>query len=194
MVKSLDLPAARDIASVFLDRDGVINRKMPEGQFVKSWRNFEMLPGVAESIGRLNHAGMRVFVVSNQRGIALGHYTAKDVDVIHQSLQKTLIAGGAYIDGFYFCPHDRGQCRCRKPLTGLFDRARTDFPTIEATTSVMIGDSLSDVQFGQRAGMYTIFILGAAETRKPGSEKAQQGADASCTSLREAVDLILSCA
>jgi D-glycero-D-manno-heptose 1,7-bisphosphate phosphatase len=176
---------------VFLDRDGVINRKMPEGQYVRSWLDFEILPGVAAAIGKLNRAGMKVLVVSNQRGVALGRYTARDVNAIHEGLQRVLEAEGAHVDRFYFCPHDRGECACRKPLIGLFEQARAEFPEIEAETSVMIGDSLSDVEFGRRAGMYTFFIAGAADTRRAGGDEAADLTDSSCGSLGEAVDLIL---
>lgn len=176
---------------MFLDRDGVINRKMPEGQYVRSWLDFEMLPGVAEAIGKLNRAGMKVLVVSNQRGVALGRYTAGDVDAIHENLQRVLGAEGAHVDRFYFCPHDREACACRKPLIGLFEQARAEFPEIEAETSVMIGDSLSDIEFGRRAGMYTFFIAGAADTRRAGGDEAAELADSKCASLGEAVDMIL---
>ena len=189
--RSSESRAGLVVATVFLDRDGVINRKMPEGQYVRSWLDFEMLPGVAEAIGKLNRAGMKVLVVSNQRGVALGRYTAGDVDAIHESLQKVLGAEGAHVDRFYFCPHDREACACRKPLIGLFEQARAEFPEIEAETSVMIGDSLSDIEFGRRAGMHTFFIVGAAETRRAGGDEAAGLADSSCASLAEAVDLIL---
>jgi D-glycero-D-manno-heptose 1,7-bisphosphate phosphatase len=187
----LDYQVGSSVSTVFLDRDGVINRKMPEGQYVRSWIDFEMLPGVADAIGKLNQAGISVFVVSNQRGVALGYYTAEDVEAVHEALQKALNANGAHVERFYFCPHDRGECTCRKPLTGLFERARAEFPKIESKTSVMIGDSLSDVEFGRRAGMYTVFIVGIPETRRAGAEEAARLADTSCTSLQEAVDFIL---
>ena len=80
----------RDLATVFLDRDGVLNQKMPEGQYVTPSDDFHILPGVPEAIARLNQAGLRVLVVSNQRGIALGLYTAADVDAIHAAFQQQL--------------------------------------------------------------------------------------------------------
>ena len=182
---------ASGIVTVFLDRDGVINRKMPEGEYVRSWSDFHILPGVPAAIARLNRAGLRVLVVSNQRGVALGHYTIDDVERLHQSLQKLLEAHGAHIDAFYVCPHDRGQCSCRKPLTGLYERARADFPAIDPRTSVMIGDSLSDLQFGIRAGMSTIFIAGPAETQKEGAPEAGRLAGLTCGSFPDAVNALL---
>jgi D-glycero-D-manno-heptose 1,7-bisphosphate phosphatase len=184
-------PAGKPIETVFLDRDGVINEKMPEGRYVTNWSEFRLLPGVAEAIGRLNRAGVRVIVVSNQRGIALGFYTAADVEAIHAELQKRLEAAGARVDAFFFCPHDKMQCECRKPLPGMFEAARAQFPEIEAATSLMIGDSFSDIEFGRRLGMRTIFVLGDATHRKPGWEKGAVAADDSAADLPEAVGMAL---
>lgn len=164
---------------------------MPEGQYVRSWQEFQLFPGVPDAIAALNRAGIKVIVVSNQRGIALGRYTTADVDAIHNGLQKLLAASGAHVDGFYICPHDIGQCDCRKPLTGLFERARAEFPETDAQTSVMVGDSLSDIEFGRRAGMRTVFVKDLSEARLADSEQAERIADFSCDSLQSAVNLIL---
>lgn len=178
--------------NVFLDRDGVINKKTPEGTYITRIEDLEILPGVADAIRRLNQARIRVLVVSNQRGVALGLYTASKVQSMHENLQQTLALRGAHIDGFYFCPHDQGECRCRKPLPGLFERAQMEFPQIEAKQSAMIGDSVSDIEFGFHLGMYTVYIEGHPDTRRDGAEQARLLADTSCTSLAEAVDLICS--
>jgi D-glycero-D-manno-heptose 1,7-bisphosphate phosphatase len=180
------------LSTVFLDRDGVLNEKMPEGHYVTSWREFKVLPGAAEAVGRLNRAGLRVVVISNQRGIALGLYTASDVRTIHAEFQRLLNAYGAHIDAFYFCSHDKQHCNCRKPLPGLFEEAVAEFPTITAATSVMIGDSLSDIEFGRRLGMPSIFIEGDPTGRKSGSDTAQKLADMHFPSLAEAVDTLLA--
>jgi len=180
------------LRTLFLDRDGVLNEKMPEGRYVTSWEEFHLLPGVAEVIGRLNCAGLRVVVVSNQRGIALGLYASVDVEAIQSALQKFLKEHKAHVDGFYFCPHDKGQCNCRKPLSGLFEQAVAEFPEITAETSAMIGDSYSDIEFGRRLGMLTVFIEGDPERRKPGGEAASELADLRFSSLAEAVDGLLA--
>jgi histidinol-phosphate phosphatase family protein len=109
-----------------------------------------VLPGVPEALRRLNEAGVLAIVVSNQRGIARGLYTAAEVAAIHAKFQQLLERAGAHIDGFFICPHDKGECNCRKPLPGLFEQAVAQFPEITAETSAMIGDSLSDVEFGWR--------------------------------------------
>jgi D-glycero-D-manno-heptose 1,7-bisphosphate phosphatase len=174
--------------TIFLDRDGVINEKMPEGSYVTCWNEFRPLPGVVEAISQLNRAGVRVLVISNQRGIALGLYAASDVQAIHSAFQSLLETQGAHIDGFYFCPHDKAECDCRKPLPGLFEQAVADFPAISAATSVMIGDSLSDIEFGRRLGMLTVYIEGNPERMKTGADKARKLADLCFSSLADAVD------
>jgi len=181
----------RELTTVFLDRDGVINEKMPEGEYVRSWSDFRLLPGAAEAIAKLNAAGMRVIVVSNQRGVALGLYSAADVDAIHERLQRDLSERGAHVDGIFYCPHDKSDCNCRKPLPGLFEQAAAKMPEIRAKASAMVGDSISDIEFGRRLGMLTVFIEGDPERRKAGGERAGELADMRCGSLAEAVELLL---
>lgn len=152
----------------------------------------KVLDGAAEAIARLNRAGLRAIVVSNQRGIALGLYTADDVRAIQATIEYQIADHHAHLDGFYFCPHDKGECNCRKPLPGLFEQAVADFPEISAATSVMIGDSLSDIEFGRRLGMRTIFIQGDPARRRLDAERADELADERFNSLTEAVDFLLS--
>jgi D-glycero-D-manno-heptose 1,7-bisphosphate phosphatase len=182
----------RILHTVFLDRDGVINQKMAEGRYVTSAVEFNPLPGVREAIAKLNRAGMRVIVVSNQRGIALGLYTAADVLDIHASFQSELHGHDGHVDAFYFCPHDKADCDCRKPLPGLFHQAQAEFPEVAAETSAIIGDSWSDIEFGRRLGMLTVFIDGDPALQKPGAETARDSADLHFPSLLEAVDALLT--
>ena len=177
---------------MFLDRDGVLNEKLPEGKFVSTSADLRMLPGAGAAVARLNRSGMRVMVVSNQRGVALGLYTAADVEAVHASLAGELRGHGAHIDAFYFCPHDRAQCGCRKPLPGMFEQARADFPDLTAATSLMVGDSLSDIEFGRRLGMETVFIEGPPERQKPGAIEAAALADHRFASLDQAVAVLLA--
>ncbi len=139
-------------AAIFLDRDGVINEKMPEGEYVSSPEEFRLLPGAVEAIRRLNDAGYLVLVVTNQRGIARGELTEADLTAIHEKLTTALHAAGAHLDGIYVCPHEKGSCDCRKPKPGLLLQAKADFPQIDFSQSVMIGDSESDIQAGQAVG------------------------------------------
>jgi D-glycero-D-manno-heptose 1,7-bisphosphate phosphatase len=143
----------------FLDRDGTINEKAPEGDYIKSPDELRILPGAAAAIRRLNEAGISVIVVSNQRGIALGRMTEADLRAVHDRVAHDLdSSAGARLDAFFHCPHDVGECNCRKPDIGMFHRARERFPWIDFSRSVMIGDSPSDVEAGRRMGMGTIQI------------------------------------
>jgi D-glycero-D-manno-heptose 1,7-bisphosphate phosphatase len=180
----------QDLTTVFLDRDGVLNEKMPEGSYVTSSDDFHVLAGVPEAIAALNRAGLRVIVVSNQRGIALGLYAAGNVDAIHADFQRNLANHGAHIDAFFICPHDRGQCNCRKPLPGLFEQAAARFPAIKAASSVMIGDSLVDIEFAHRVGMIAI-LIDTAGPQRADDKSAQEKTDLHFRSLAEAVSALL---
>lgn len=179
------------IEYVFLDRDGVMNRKPPEGEYVAKWADFHPLPGSEAAVAALNASGRTVIIVSNQRGVALGLYSENDVRALHGALQQHLAAYSAHIDAFYFCPHDKNQCDCRKPRTGLFEQAFRDFPGASSTNSVMIGDSLSDIQAARNLSMPSIFVAGEPSRQKPGTEKASSLADCVAESLAEAVKLYL---
>jgi D-glycero-D-manno-heptose 1,7-bisphosphate phosphatase len=175
------------IQFVFLDRDGVLNRKLPEGHYVTRWSEFELLPGVVEALARLKANGRTLIVVSNQRGVALGLYTQEDVNAIHTQLNAHLAEHKAQIDGFYFCPHDKNQCECRKPKLGLFQQARRDFPAANASNSIVIGDSSSDIEAANALGWPSIFIHGEADRQKAGNHLAAAKATGQANSLLEAV-------
>lgn len=192
MIQSSAPALPRSPRTVFLDRDGILNEKAAEGEYVTRWEEFRILPGVPEAIRRLNRAGLLVLVVSNQRGIARGLYTANDVEAMHSRLQELLKNHGAHIDGFFICPHQEGQCNCRKPLPGMFEQASRQFPEVATDSSVMIGDSASDVEFGRRLGMATIFIEGDSARHEPETAAAGALADLQCKSLPEAVDFLLT--
>jgi D-glycero-D-manno-heptose 1,7-bisphosphate phosphatase len=152
---------------------------------------FHLLPGVEQAIATINRAGQPVIVVTNQRGIALGRMTHANVDKIHQRLRQHLAQYGAHLDAIYVCPHDIGQCHCRKPDSGLFEQAFSDFPGAKPENSVMIGDSLSDIEAGARVGMATIFVAGDPSTQKPGADRAATLATATAAGLLEWVERYL---
>ena len=144
---------------VFLDRDGTINRKAPDGDYIERSQELEVLPGAASAVARLNHAGVRVIVVSNQRGIALGRMTEADLEDVNAELTRQLEdAAGAWIDVFFHCTHDVGECDCRKPDIGLFRQALERFPWIDLGPSAVVGDAASDIEAGRRLGVRTIQI------------------------------------
>ena len=152
------------ITTVFLDRDGVINRKPEEGRYVTRWEEFEFLPGAIDALRYLGQAGIRVIVVTNQRGIASGHMTQAAVDEIHSRMVSEIRRAGGRLDVVLVCPHLEGTCDCRKPAIGLFRQAEAIFPEIDLATSIVVGDSSSDIEAGNRLGCRT-FLVGAPDRR-----------------------------
>ena len=142
---------------VFLDRDGVINQAPLPHQYVLQWEDFHLLPGVIEAIKRLNNSNYKVIVVSNQRCVALKQATYSQIEDIHKKVNQLLNNNGANIDLFLFCPHDYGQCNCRKPDIGLFLKAESYFD-VNKKESWMIGDSISDIAAGTTYGVNSLWI------------------------------------
>jgi D-glycero-D-manno-heptose 1,7-bisphosphate phosphatase len=144
--------------TAFLDRDGTINVKPPEGAYVARPEDLVLLPRAAEAIGRLNAAGWRAIVVTNQRGVSLGRISQEDLAVVHRRLEAELGTVGARLDGIYACPHEEGACDCRKPATGLFERARAEHPDIEFAQAVVIGDSWRDMEAAASLGSGRVLV------------------------------------
>jgi len=161
------------VSTVFVDRDGVLNRKPPPHRYLGSASSLVLLPGAAEAVAALNAAGIRVYVVSNQRGIALGRLTPAVLTEIHAALADKLSMAGAHLDGIYVCPHQNGTCDCRKPAPGLLLQARRDHPDIDFSRSVLVGDSATDIQAGQAVGCRTV-LIGRGQRRAAELERLAQ--------------------
>lgn len=149
--------------ALFLDRDGVLNLR-PPGDYVKSPDEFTPAPGAAEAVALLSARFARIVVVTNQAGIGKGLMTEADLEAVHAVLLDIVARAGGRIDAVYHCPHrpDEG-CDCRKPAVGMALQARRDFPEIDFGQSWMVGDSASDMAFGQALGMKTVLIAGKYE-------------------------------
>jgi histidinol-phosphate phosphatase family protein len=174
--------------AVFLDRDGVINRKPAETEYVTHyvtrWEDFQFLPGAAEAIASLNREGWRVIVISNQRCVAKGLLTIDELEGIHRKMNHELGRLGAKLDGIYYCPHDKDPpCACRKPSPGMLLTAVKEHQ-IDLRSSWMIGDSESDMLAGKRAGCRTIRIT-------PELPAENENADGFARSLLEATARVL---
>ena len=180
-----------DVRLVFLDRDGVVNRKLREDNYIVTWEQFEFMPNAPEAIAKLNRAGIKVVVVTNQRGVALGRLSQHDLISIHEQMERALQTYNAHLDGIFFCPHDGDFCECRKPKPGLLLQAFAHFRELQPSDGVLIGDSLPDVEAGRSAGVRTILVRGIASTRKPGFAEAEKKADAVADSLADAVSVVL---
>jgi D-glycero-D-manno-heptose 1,7-bisphosphate phosphatase len=177
--------SAPPIRWVFLDRDGTINVKAREGEYVSTPEELELLPGAAQAISRLNQAGVWVAVVTNQRGIARGKMTEGDLEVVHARLAASLAGHDAHLDAIYHCPHEHGTCSCRKPEPGLLLRAQREHPGLSFAASAMVGDEDSDVQAGRRLGTTTVLL---ARNDTSAGQGAGQGADHVAATLLDAVE------
>lgn len=144
--------------TLFLDRDGVLNKHLV-GDYVRNWGMWEWIPGAREAIATLSKQYHRLIIVSNQQGVGKGLMSQADLDDIHAHMIRDIEASGGYIDRVYTCTdlQDSGSPN-RKPAIGLALQAQKDFPDIDFTRSVMIGDSLSDMQFARNAGMRAVYL------------------------------------
>ena len=144
------------MALVILDRDGVVNED--SDAYIKSPDEWIPIPGSLEAIARLNHAGYRVVIATNQSGVARGLFGMAELDAIHQKLHTALARLGGQVDGIYFCPHgpDDG-CSCRKPRPGLLDEIRARHG-IDLTGVPAIGDSLRDLEAARMVGATPILV------------------------------------
>ena len=144
--------------TLFLDRDGVINRRLP-GAYVDCIEDFDFMEGTLESIAAFTKVFGQIIIVTNQQGIGKGLMTREQLDAVHQHMLTLITKAGGHIDAVYFCPDLRSQKdNYRKPNTQMGLQAQKDFPAIDFKKSVMMGDSVSDMLFGIRLDMKTVFI------------------------------------
>lgn len=144
--------------AIFLDRDGVINRKGgPYYIYLKE--DFVLNEGVTEALKYLMHKGFLLIIITNQGGIAKGVYTEEQMHEVHNFMKELLKKDGIEIAGIYYCPHhpDVSPCECRKPGTLLLEKAIKDF-NIDTASSWMIGDSEIDIQAAEKMGIKGILI------------------------------------
>lgn len=150
-------------AGVFLDRDGVLNERLPPGEFVRSTADFRWIRGAADAVALLESRGYVPIVVSNQRGIAEGSVSWNTIRAVERLIQDELARRGSAIAGFHYCPHSRDAgCECRKPAPGLLLRAAREHG-VDLSASVMVGDAESDVEAGRAAGCHTVLITTSVE-------------------------------
>lgn len=154
-------------AAVFVDRDGVINRRLP-GAYVRTWEEFRFLHGARAGLRLLREAGYLLIVITNQRGIARGLMNEDDLAAVHARMQAQLARAGAAVDAILHCPHEIAeQCGCRKPRPGMIERAQGLF-AVDSGRSWVVGDSLSDLEAGRAAGIPGILVVPRGEPRPPG--------------------------
>lgn len=144
--------------TLFLDRDGVINVRIIDG-YVTKIEEFEFMQNVIEAFKIFKEKFNRIIVVTNQQGVGKGIMTNDDVDAVHDYMLKEVELQGGKIDKVYFCPQLKSvPDNYRKPSPKMAYLAQKDFPDIDLSKSIMVGDMNSDVEFGKNAGMKTIFV------------------------------------
>ncbi|MFN8278252.1 MAG: HAD-IIIA family hydrolase [Chitinophagales bacterium] len=145
--------------TLFLDRDGVINLHFPK-DYVKDWSEFYFLEGVLDHLARLSNQFGKIVVVTNQQGVGKGLMSEDTLQAIHSNMMAEIQAAGGRIDSIYAATslaHD-DPTGLRKPKIGMAMQAVEDFPEIEFDRSIIVGDSITDMQFGRNAGMHTVFV------------------------------------
>ena len=144
--------------TLFLDRDGVLNRKIENG-YVLNTSMLEVLPGALEAVSSLARRFGAIVIVTNQRGIARGLMTQEDLTQVHSHLLEAIRSEGGRIEAIFVCPHDTQEnCDCRKPKSGLALQAKKQFSGIVFAKSVLVGDSDTDIEMGKTLGMFTIRV------------------------------------
>lgn len=149
--------------TLFLDRDGVINYEKYE-DYIYNYDEFMFYEGVPEALRALSGIFGPIVMTTNQRGVGRGLMTEEALILIHAGMMRDIEAAGGRIDRIYYCTSNDNAHPDRKPNPGMAFRAKADFPQIDLRRSVMVGNSMSDMEFGRNAGMYTVFV----RTTSPG--------------------------
>ena len=152
---SLDPAHILEGYTIFLDRDGTLNE---DPGYLRSASELKLLAGVGAALARLKSAGARLVVITNQSGVGRGYLTLKDLEAIHARLEGLLEQRDAALDAIYFCPHhpDDG-CRCRKPATGMVERAVSELQ-VDLKKAYLIGDHASDIQLAKAVAVTSILV------------------------------------
>lgn len=184
--------------AVFLDRDGTV---LKEVGYLSRLEDMELLPQATAAIKLLNQKGIKVVVVTNQSGVARGFFPEDLVKEVHQRLQKDLQKEGAFLDGFFYCPHHpdyghekyRKDCFCRKPNIGMLQEAARDF-RIDLSRSYLIGDTRRDLETAWNAGMKGVLLLsgyGKDELKKIEVQDLEEKPDYVASDLLKAVRWVI---
>ncbi|GMT41789.1 MAG: D,D-heptose 1,7-bisphosphate phosphatase [bacterium] len=188
-----------EITTAFIDRDGTIN---VDNGYIGDPDHIEMIPGAADAIKRLNDAGCRVIILTNQSGVARGYFSTDVVDAVNGRVIELVERSGGKIDDVFYCPHfPEGKvekysrkCDCRKPGTGLIRQAMDKHRIIKMADSVVIGDKVTDVKLGQSVGAATVMVATGhgVEEKKKIEDDGLAPADFYAANLPEAVDHLLN--
>ncbi len=143
--------------TLFLDRDGVVNHEI-EGSYVNTWNEFQFYDGAKAAFKIFAEKFKYIIVITNQRGVGRGITTLENLHLIHQNMVKEIEQDGGRIDAIYFCTDADKESPNRKPNTGMALQAKKDFPAIDFTQSIMVGNNISDLNFGRNIGAKVILL------------------------------------
>jgi histidinol-phosphate phosphatase family protein len=173
--------------AIFLDRDGVINEELHQ-DYVKKWEEFVFYNYSCQAIALLAQHFSHIFIVTNQKGVGRQLMTETALQEIHKKMVQQLEATGGRIDKIYYCTAVDNTAPCRKPNPGMAYQAKQDFPIIDLSHSIMVGNNMSDMEFGKNAGMQTILV----NTTKPAVELPHPSVDLQFNNLLSAAQYLVS--
>ncbi|PLX05561.1 MAG: phosphatase [Marinilabiliales bacterium] len=167
---------------LFLDRDGVINKRI-FGGYIRRWEEFEFLPGVKDALNTFSKVFKYIFIITNQQGIGKSLMSADALERIHTKMIAEIVESGGRITKVYYCPDLAiNPNNCRKPSPYMAEKTKQDFPELDFNKSVFIGDSVSDILFAKNTGMYSVL--------HDSPEKVQIDADMMVGSLIEFANIL----
>ncbi len=167
--------------TLFLDRDGVINHEKKE-DYILNWQGFKFYDSVKEAMEILTQMFGTIVMVTNQRGVGKQLMTEKDLQTIHTNMTSEIVNAGGRIDKIYYCTSMDNDCYERKPNPGMAHLAKKDFPHIDFSKSIIIGNKLSDMKFGRNASMFTVYVA----TTNPEVSNPHPDIDLRCENLLDA--------
>lgn len=143
--------------SVFLDRDGVINYEKHQ-DYIHTWDEFRFYEGAVDAISRFSRLFNRIIVVTNQKGVGKGLTRLDDLHTIHANMEKEIMKSGGRLDAVFYCADMEDDSPFRKPNPGMGLQAIKQFPDIDISKAIMVGNTISDMEFGRNLGVYTVFL------------------------------------
>jgi histidinol-phosphate phosphatase family protein len=171
--------------TLFLDRDGVINKELP-GDYVKRLDEFIFEPGAVDAIAALSKLFGAIYIITNQRGVGIGVMTEEDLHNIHKEMIKEIERAGGKVDGIYYCADADRKSPMRKPRPGMALKAKEEHPEIDFSKAIIAGNSGSDMEFGRAAGIFTAFI----DDKKRRNGHRDETMDYIFLSLKEFADFV----
>ncbi|HEV8081178.1 MAG TPA: HAD-IIIA family hydrolase [Chitinophagaceae bacterium] len=148
----IDLKQIDKSWTLFLDRDGVINNER-HMNYINTWDDFKFFPGVKEAIKKFTESFGNIFIVTNQRGVAKGVTKIEELEIINKNLLEEVAKSGGKITKIYFCCDMDNASQNRKPNPGMGLQAKQEFPEVDFSKSVMIGNTITDMEFGRNLGV-----------------------------------------